>query len=110
MTDMLKHYTSTKTKIPYISDNIHAFIRDNIDINSISMLLSKEEWKEVIKTTVSSSWTFLSSGLAFILGLLSWLIVVLYTIFIMLDYERIMLGFKQPCLGRSQKMGIPHRE
>lgn len=95
MTDMLKHYTSTKTKIPYISDNIHAFIRDNIDINSISMLLSKEEWKEVIKTTVSSSWTFLSSGLAFILGLLSWLIVVLYTIFIMLDYERIMLGFKQ---------------
>ncbi len=59
------------------------------------MLLSKEEWKEVIKTTVSSSWTFLSSSLAFILGLLSWLIVVLYTIFIMLDYERIMLGFKQ---------------
>lgn len=95
MTQMLRHYASTKIQIPYLSDNIHSFLRNNIDFDRISRLLSKEEWKDLIKSTISSSWSFLSSGFAFIFGVLSWLIVVLYVIFIMLDYEKIMLGFRQ---------------
>lgn len=94
MTQMLRHYASTKIQIPHFSDSIHSFLRENIDFERISKLLSKEEWKELIKSTISSSWTFLSSGFAFLFGVLSWLIVVLYVIFIMLDYERIMQGFK----------------
>ncbi len=103
MTQMIRDYATTQTKIPYISDSIHNFLRSNIDFNEIAKLLSRDEWKDLIKSTVSSSWNFLSSGLALIFGVLSWLIVVLYVIFIMLDYERIMLGFRQLVPMRHRK-------
>lgn len=95
MTGMLKEYASAKIQIPYISESLHNFIKENIDFNTLSKLLTPEEWKELAKNALASSWNFLSSGLAFVMGVLSWLIVILYVIFIMLDYERIMLSFKQ---------------
>ena len=95
MTEMVKEYAASQIQIPYISDQVLKFIRENIDFNQITKLLTPEEWKELAKNALSSSWNFLSSGLAFVLGALSWLIVILYVIFIMLDYERIMLSFKQ---------------
>ncbi|MCH5224122.1 MAG: AI-2E family transporter [Muribaculaceae bacterium] len=95
MVKMLKNYATAQIDIPFISGPIHDFIKENLDLESITKFLTPEEWKSIIKTTLSSSWNFLSSGLAFIIGVLSWLIVILYVIFIMLDYERIMLSFKQ---------------
>ncbi|MBD5358472.1 MAG: AI-2E family transporter [Bacteroides sp.] len=108
MTRMIRTYTTTQTQIPYISQSIHDFIRDNIDFNQITKLLSKEEWKELIKNTLSSSWSFLSSGFAFLVGIISWLIVLLYLIFIMLDYQQIMVGFKKliPVRHRRQTLRI----
>ncbi len=103
MSRMIRTYTTTQTQIPYISQSIHNFIRENIDFNEISKLLSSDEWKDLIKSTLSSSWSFVSSGFAFIMGLLSWLIVVLYVFFIMLDYERIMAGFKNLIPERHRK-------
>lgn len=95
MADMVKKYASTKIEIPYISGPIYDFIKENLDFDSISRLLTPQEWKDIIKTTLTSSWNFLSSGLAIIIGAVSWLIVILYVLFIMLDYERIMLSFRQ---------------
>ncbi len=100
MAEMIKEYASSQIKIPFISDEIHKFLRDNIDFNEVSRLLQKSEWQQLIKSTLSSSWKFLNSGLALLAGALSWLIVVLYVIFIMLDYERLMLSFRQL---------VPHR-
>lgn len=94
MTQMLHNYATTHMQIPYVSDDLHRFIRDNIDTDKIARMLSRDEWKALIKSAVSSSWTFLSSSLAFIMGIFSWLIVVLYVIFIMLDYEKVMAGFR----------------
>lgn len=95
MAAMVKSYASTKMEIPYISGPIYNFIKENLDFDSISKMLTPQEWKEILKDTLASSWDFLSSGLAFVIGVISWLIVILYVIFIMLDYERIMLSFKQ---------------
>lgn len=95
MADMLHKYATTQIDIPYISRNIHNFIRENIDFNMISRYLSKDEWHDLAKQALSSGWSFVSSSVAFVLGAVSWLIVVLYVIFIMLDYERLMLSFKQ---------------
>lgn len=103
MTVIIKRYATTQIQIPYISSSIHEFLRENIDVNEISKLLSQDEWMSLIRKAVSSSWTFLSSGLALVLGVLSWLIVILYVIFIMLDYERIMLSFKQLVPLRHRK-------
>ena len=95
MAEMVRQYATTQIDIPYISGPVYDFLKENLDFDSITRLLTPQEWKELIKTTLTSSWNFLSSGLAFIISLLSWLIVILYVLFIMLDYERIMLSFKQ---------------
>ena len=100
MAAMLRKYATTQIDIPYISQNIHNFIKENIELDKISDLLSKDEWKALIKSSVTKSWSFLSSSLAFVFGMMSWLIVVLYVIFIMLDYEKLMLSFRRL---------VPHR-
>lgn len=91
----IKKFATTQISIPYLSESWHRIIRENIDFDELSRLLSRDEWKQLAKTAISSSWSFLTSSVAFIAGVVSWLIVVLYVIFIMLDYERLMLSFKQ---------------
>lgn len=110
MAVLLKKYATSKIEIPYISGPVYDFLKENLDFDSISKLLTPEEWKSIIKTAISSSWNFLSSGISFIVGALSWLIVILYVLFIMLDYERIMLSFKQlvPYPHRDQIFRIIH--
>ena len=95
MADALKQYATTQVNIPYLSNEIHNFIQENINFEEIQKYLSKDQWAEVGRTILTSSWTFLSSTANFIWSLLSWLIVLLYLIFIMLDYERLMLSFRQ---------------
>jgi predicted PurR-regulated permease PerM len=95
MLDIIKKYATSQIDIPFISRNIHDFIRHNVDFNKIASYFTRQEWIEIVKKSLSSSWSFLSSGIGFVLGVLSWLIVILYVLFIMLDYERLMLSFKQ---------------
>lgn len=95
MAEMVKAYAANKLQIPYVSETIHRFIRQNVDFDQIMRMLSRDEWKALIKNTLTSSWNFLTQGVAFVAGLVSWLVVLLYVIFIMLDYERLMLSFRQ---------------
>lgn len=95
MTKVVKDYASSQIQIPYLSKEIHQFIRDNIDFEKISRLLSREQWMEIIKNSLNQTWSFIGSSLSFIVGLIGWLIVVLYVIFIMLDYERFVLSIRQ---------------
>lgn len=95
MAEMVKAYATKQIQIPYLSDNIHRFLRDNVDWNQISRLLSRDEWRELIKKTLSSSWSVLTSGVSIVASIVSWMVVIIYVLFIMLDYERLMLSFKQ---------------
>ncbi|MCM1377552.1 MAG: AI-2E family transporter [Clostridium sp.] len=100
MAEAVRKYATTQIQIPYISRQIHDFIRHNVNLEEFSRYFTKEQWMDLAKQTISSSWDFLSSSVAFILGVASWLIVLLYLVFIMLDYERLMLSFRQL---------VPHR-
>lgn len=95
MAEAVKTYATTQIRIPHMSQQVHDFIRENVNFDMISRYLSRDEWGKIIKQTVSSSWSFLSSSVAFIIGVASWLIVLLYLVFIMLDYDRLMLSFRQ---------------
>lgn len=108
MGSMLKSYAVTTMETPYLPDEVHDFIKDNLDINSIVALLAPSEWKEIISKAVSSGWSFLSSSLSFIFGLCSWLIVFLYVAFIMFDYEKLTRGFKNmiPRIHRKKVLGV----
>lgn len=95
MADAVQRYATSQVDIPYISGEIHKFIQENINFEEIAKYLTQEQWGEMARTLVSSSWSVLSSGIGFIWDLVSWLIVLLYLIFIMLDYERLTLSFRQ---------------
>lgn len=95
MAEAIRKYATTQIHIPYVSQQIHRFLQENVNFEEISRYFSHEQWLEMAKGAVSSSWSFLSSSLAFVIGMVSWLIVLLYLIFIMLDYERLMLSFRQ---------------
>ncbi|MDE6342360.1 MAG: AI-2E family transporter [Muribaculaceae bacterium] len=92
---LIKDYATSKIQIPYLSSEIHSFIRENVDFDQIGRLLSREQWVELIKNSLMKSWSFIGSSLSIIISLVSWLIVVLYVIFIMLDYERFILSLRQ---------------
>ena len=95
MAELLRSYAASQIRIPFLPSNVHEFLRENIDFDYISRLLTREEWAALAKNALSTSWSFLSSGLAIIFAIISWLIVLLYVVFIMVDYERLMLSFRQ---------------
>jgi predicted PurR-regulated permease PerM len=114
LADMVTRYATTETKIPFLPDSVHTFLKDNIDFNQVSALLAQQDWKAIASEILQ----FISSGLDIILAVISWLIVLLYVIFIMLDYDRLMIGFKQMVppryrpevykIGRDIKMSMNH--
>lgn len=95
MAVMVRDYATKQIDIPYVSDNIQRFIRQNIDLNHLSHLLSSSQWEELIKKSLNSSWKIISSSVSLIFTVVSWLVVILYLLFIMLDYEKLALSFKQ---------------
>ena len=103
MARLISAYASREIQIPYISDKIHKFIRDNVDFDTLSRYLTRDQWIELAKTSLSKTWSFVSSGVAVVAAMVSWLIVILYVIFIMLDYERLMLSFRQLVPYRHRK-------
>lgn len=92
---LMQKYASSNIGTPFLPEAVHDFIKENLDLEYASSILTRQEWTSLIRKLLSSSWSFLSSGLSYILGLLSWLIVIVYVIFIMIDYERLMLSFRQ---------------
>lgn len=95
MADAVRSYATSQVDIPYISQEIHNFIQQNINFEEISKYLTQDQWGEMIRTLITSSWSVLTSGVGFLWEMISWLIVLLYLIFIMLDYERLTLSFRQ---------------
>lgn len=91
MARLLGDYASS-TAGTAVSADVHRFIREHIDFNYLASLLTKEQWYELIKSSISGTWTMLSGGISLIIALCGWFIVLLYFIFILLDYERFMRG------------------
>lgn len=90
MTGLLKQYASSEINTPFISEHIQEFIRNNIDLDSMTAALTRQDWADIIK----KSFYFISNSFDFIWGFFGWFIIVLYVIFIMLDYDRLASGFK----------------
>lgn len=73
---------------------IHGFIKEYVDFNYLASLLTKEQWLEIIKDSLSGTWSMVSSGISAIIAACSWFIVLIYFIFILLDYDRFMKGMR----------------
>lgn len=95
MAETVKKYATTQIQIPYISEQIHQYLRQNINFDEVYRWMSRDEWVNLAKKTLEQSWSLVSTSVSFLISAISWLIVLLYLIFIMLDYERLMLSFRQ---------------
>lgn len=92
---MLGDYAKAQLSVPYLPAAVHDFIRDNIDINWLQSLLTREQWVNLISKTAEETWNVVGSTLSIILTLCSWVLVLLYLIFILIDYDKITNGFKR---------------
>lgn len=92
---LMQKFAESHISTPFLPESVHTFLKENLDFEYASNLMTKQEWAVLIKKMLSSSWSFVSSGLSVVLGLLSWLIVIVYLIFIMIDYDKLMIGFRQ---------------
>lgn len=92
MGQLLQNYASSELRIPYLPQEIHLFIRRNIDLEGLSRMISRDEWLSLIEGTLTTVWELLSNSISFLLGLLNWVMVFLYVIFMMIDYDRLQRG------------------
>lgn len=101
---LVARYATTDTKIPFLPDSIHDFLKRTIDFKQISAMLTEQDWMTIAK----GAFSFISSGFNILLALGSWAIVFLYVVFIMLDYDRLMVGFRHmvPPRYRNQAFKI----
>ncbi len=95
MARIFQDYASSDGKIQFLPDEVHEFIRRNIDFQALGQKLLKQEWMTMLESALNTSWGIISGSFTVIMGIFSWLIVFLYVIFVMLDYERLNNGFRK---------------
>ncbi|MCM1349550.1 MAG: AI-2E family transporter [Firmicutes bacterium] len=94
MSVIMKSYAQSRSTVKFLPVELQQVLRDSLDTNKISELLSQQDWMPIITNALQAVWEVITSGWAVILGIVSWLIVVLYVVFIMLDYEKLERGFQ----------------
>ena len=92
--NLFKDY-ATSDNSPFLPQAVHDFIRENIDFEYLSSLLTREQWIEIIKRGIDGTWTVVSGSISIILTICGWFIVLLYFIFILMDYDRFVSGIRK---------------
>jgi len=100
MAKMLTQYARSNYTIPYVPEAVHDFIREHLDPQQLSTLLSREQWVKLANQVFTGAWSAVSGTMSVILSVVSWLIVLLYMFFIMLDFDK---------LSRMLKGAIPKK-
>lgn len=102
--DFVRHYSARGSNASFIPAELHQWLKDSIDFDSISSRLTGQDIKSIFNT----AWSFIAGGYNIVLGVFNWFIAILYIVFIMLDYERLLQGFKRmvPPKYRSQTFKI----
>lgn len=102
----IANYSEGHKIIEYVPDQIHDFLRRNLDLDFISQNLSEQDVETILKAMTK----VFSSSLELVLALFDWVLVILYVIFIMIDYDRLARGIKYliPPKYRKVTLGIWH--
>lgn len=98
--NVLTTYSKTNENLPIIPVVLQDFLRQHITLDSISAMLSPQEWRALGQKLLQQTGNLVTSSLQGVVSFISWGIVILYIIFILLDYHTIIKGFARL---------IPHR-
>lgn len=88
--DLLKEYANSDVNIPFLPEELHRVLRDNINFEEIASQFTNQDYMKLI----NGSWRVVSSSVNAILYLLEWLLTFIYVVFIMIDYDDLMRGFR----------------
>lgn len=94
MVDMFSRYTSNYSASHALADTLHDYVVKYFDFESLSKLLSQDQWLSMIETSARKMWELMGSSIKVIFAVVSWLIILLYLVFILIDYDGIKEGFK----------------
>lgn len=103
MVVMCSDYMKTQFNIPYLPTSLDQFIRNNIDLEYLSSLLTKEQWSQLISSAIQNTWHVVGNTLSILIALLNIVMIIIYTIFILIDYDRMLTGFKGAIPQRWRK-------
>ena len=81
---------ATSSSSRYIPQAVHDFVIKYVDMKTLAYVLTQEQWSDIVKKSLSGTWTMVSGSISMLLTVCSWFIVLLYFIFILLDYDRFM--------------------
>lgn len=90
MSQLIRTYSARYGSIPFVPDEVHDFIRRNVNLDRIAASMDGQS----VDTIISKVSDLLAGSLDFLLHTVEWLLTFIYVIFILLDYDRLTRGLR----------------
>lgn len=105
---LMRTHNPGEGHIPLIPESWIEYLENNVDINQLMELLSRENIQNAIKQLAPKVWNILSNTFSILFSITIVFVILLYFIFILLDYEKIANGWINliPARQRSFVKGL----
>lgn len=77
----------------HIPQNLSAFIKEYVDLKSISEVFEHDKLLDMLQQALPKVWAILSESVSFLINIFTFFLILLYIVFILLDYESIAEGW-----------------
>ena len=91
--NLMRTHNPGEGHVPLIPASWIEYLENNVDINQLMELLSRENIQNAIKQLAPKVWNILSNTFSILFSLTILFVILLYFIFILLDYEKIANGW-----------------
>ena len=106
MTKMLAAYAKASFHIPYIPAVVQEYIRQYVDVQELTTMLSGEQWVKMATNVANGTWSVLGTTLSVLMSIVSSLIVLLYMFFVLLDFDKLSKAFKSAIPKNYRRMSF----
>ena len=91
--NLMRTHNPGEGHVPLIPASWIEYLENNVDINQLMELLSRENIQNAIKQLAPKVWNILSNTISILFSITIIFVILLYFIFILLDYEKIANGW-----------------
>ena len=91
--NLMRTHNPGEGHVPLIPASWIEYLENNVDINQLMELLSRENIQNAIKQLAPKVWNILSNTFSILFSIKIIFVILLYFIFILLDYEKIANGW-----------------
>ena len=91
--NLMRTHNPGEGHVPLIPASWIEYLENNVDINQLMELLSRENIQNAIKQLAPKVWNILSNTFSILFSITIIFVILLYFIFILIDYEKIANGW-----------------